>query len=93
MADPKEEAPQRAEFERFGEELTQSWLSSSGPSSEAKQQSAFGWLSDQTIDREREAQTYSYTRKTFFIAVAAVIIGIAGIMATIVVIWLNLGHL
>lgn len=91
MADPKEEAPGGAEFEQFGEQLSKSWLSSSESFPEAEPQLSF--LADHTIDRERETRTYSYTRKTIFVAVAAAVVGIVGIVATIVAIRLTLGHL
>jgi hypothetical protein len=90
MADPREEAAWRAEFERFGEDRTRSELNLFP---EAKKQFAFRWLGDQAIDhRVHEKQTYKYVRWTFFAAVAAVIVGIVGIVVTIAGIWMTLRH-
>jgi hypothetical protein len=90
VVDAQYEAECRDEFERIGEEQTQYTLRS-GVFPEQKRQVAFRWLGEQARARAvREQRTYQYTRWTFFYArwtffaaVAAVIVGIIGIVATL----------
>jgi hypothetical protein len=79
----KEEEEWRAEFERFGEEQVRSSVAS-GLFHEQKRQFAFRWLGDEALARRaREKKTYEYVRWTLVAAVAAVIVGIFGIVATL----------
>jgi hypothetical protein len=90
MADTQDELVWRAEFERFGEEQVRSSLSS-GLFPEAKRQFAFRWLGDEALaSRHREQQIYSYVRRTYLAAVAAVIVGIVGIVITAAGIWITM---
>jgi hypothetical protein len=78
-----EEAEWRAEFERFGEEQVRASLHS-GFFPEPKRQFAFQWLGDEAIARKmREQKTYGYVRWTLVAAVAAVFVGILGIVVTL----------
>jgi hypothetical protein len=87
MADEQETA-WRAEFERFGEDQTRMSLER-GLFSEPKRQLAFRWLGDQAIERHaRDKQTFVYVRRTYVAAVAAVLVGIIGILVTIGGIWI-----
>jgi hypothetical protein len=89
VANPRDEAEWRAEFERYGEDQTREALSL-GQFPETKRQLAFRWLGDQAIARRvREEQTYKYARWTFFVAVAAVVVGIVGIVVTIASVWVT----
>jgi hypothetical protein len=78
----------RAEFERLGEFLVYENVKQGAIyNDEAKRQAAFRWLSEQAIERrEREAQTfkrdtktYEYVRKTYYAAIAAVVVGVIGV--------------
>ena len=52
--------------------------------SEPKRVVSLYWLREKECARElREQETYSYTRRTFWAAVVAVIVGIIGIVATL----------
>jgi hypothetical protein len=83
MAD-YQEADWRREFERFGEDQTRSALEN-GLFPEAKRQFAFRWLGDQAIERrEREKQTLWYVRWTFVAALAAVLVGVVGIVVSLI---------
>jgi hypothetical protein len=80
-----EEAKWRAEFERFGEEQVRSTLDR-GQFHEPKAQFARRWLGDEALARrDREKKTYQYVRWTFVAALAAVFVGILGIVATLIV--------
>jgi hypothetical protein len=51
---------------------------------EAKRQAAFRWLDETASTRRiREEQTYEYSRWTFFAAIAAVIVGVIGVVVTL----------
>jgi hypothetical protein len=77
-----------AEFENIGEAALRSGLYLGGGvgvgiSDEPKRQFAFRWLRQKEKDRERrELSTQWYGKLTFWAAVAAVVIGIVGIVVT-----------
>jgi hypothetical protein len=78
----EQEVEWRAEFERFGEEQVRSTLYL-GQFPESKAQFARRWLGDEALARRmREQKTYRYVRRTFFAALAAVIVGMVGIAVT-----------
>jgi hypothetical protein len=78
-----------AEFEKIGEVEIRNDLNfrsgiNVGINSEAKRQYAFRWLREKEREREnRERSTHRYVQWTFWAAVAAVAIGIAGILVTL----------
>jgi hypothetical protein len=78
-----EEAEWRAEFELFGEEQVRSSLHS-GLFPEPKRQFAFRWLGDEAITRRLpEQKAYGYARWTLAAAVAAVFVGVLGIVVAL----------
>ena len=79
------EAEWRAEFERLGELLVYDNVKQGAIyNDEAKRQAAFRWLSDEARKRRaRETQSLHIARWTLFAAVAAVIVGIIGIVVTL----------
>jgi hypothetical protein len=83
MTDTPDEAAWRAEFERIGEQqVTQ--LVYYTPVPEPKRQFGFKWLGEEAQARRgREEQTYRYVQWTFFAALAAVIVGIVGVIVTL----------
>jgi hypothetical protein len=80
-----DETKWRAEFTALGEtQLRDSMNRGSLPFSERKRQFAFCWLREQDESRRlREAKIYRYTQRTFWAAVAAVIVGILGVLITL----------
>lgn len=85
MADAKNEAEWHAEFERLGElQVYDNVKQGAIYNNEAKRQAAFRWLGEVAAARRaREARSYSYVRWTFYAAVAAVIVGVIGIIVTL----------
>jgi hypothetical protein len=83
MPKTTEEAIWRAEFERLGEEST--WDSvRAGYFQEPKRQFAYGWLANRAREREkRETLTIRYLRLTLLAVVVGVIVGIVGILVTL----------
>ena len=73
----------RAEFERLGEEST--WNSVRfGYFHEPKRQFAYRWLANRALERQRrETLTILYLRLILLAAVVGVIIGIVGVLATL----------
>ena len=83
MADTKEEAEWRAEFERFGEESTRESFRA-GHFHEPKRQFALRWLGDRAMERDqREAQTFLYVRLTLVAAIVGVAVGVIGVLVTL----------
>ena len=75
-----EEATWRAEFEESGEDDVRRWLNMMP---EPKRQFAFRWLRAEAKKRTlREQQTYRYVQWTFWAALAAVVVGIGGVLVT-----------
>jgi hypothetical protein len=85
MVNTSHEAEWRAEFECLGEEQVYDNVKQGAIyNDEAKRQAAFRWLGEVARARRvREVQTYNYARWTFFAAVAAVIVGIIGMITTL----------
>jgi hypothetical protein len=91
MVDTQDEAAWRAEFERTGEVLVRDALNRGMYSHEPKRQAVFRWLSEEERARKlREQGTYRFAKWTFFAAVAAVFVGILGIVVTIAGIWMTM---
>jgi hypothetical protein len=80
-----EEVKWRDEFERTGAaEVRQNLSNGAIYNSEPKRSFAFKWLREKESAAElREQEIYRYTRQTFRAAVAAVIVGIIAIVATL----------
>ncbi len=85
MADSSNETLWREEFERLGEmQVYDNVKQGAIYNDEAKRQAAFRWLGEVAREqRAREVRTYEYARWTFLAAVAAVIVGIVGILVTL----------
>jgi len=85
MADNDIKAEWRAEFERLGELLVYDNVKQGAIyNDEAKRQAALRWLGETAGTRRvREAQTYQYSRWTFFAAIAAVVVGLLGVAVTV----------
>jgi hypothetical protein len=82
VSDSTEEAQWRAEFELRGEWQIRDRYENITP--EPKRQFAIRWLRDQERARiKRDQQTFNYVRWTFWAAVGAVIIGIIGVVVTV----------
>ncbi len=83
MAD--DEVKWRDEFAKAGAAQVRQNLSNAAIyNTEPKRIFALRWLRENECARElREQETYRYTRRTFWAAVAAVIVGIIGIVATL----------
>jgi hypothetical protein len=83
MTDTPDEAKWRAEFERYGEENIRD-SSRAGYFQEPKRQFAYRWLGDRAMERERrETLTFRYLRLTLLAAVVGVIVGIVGVIVTL----------
>jgi hypothetical protein len=80
-----EETKWREEFAAVGEtQLRHGMNTGSMPFPGPKRQFAFRWLSEQDQSRRlREQKIYRYTQHTFWAAVAAVIVGIFGVLVTL----------
>ena len=85
MPDTDDEAKWRAEFEKVGEtQLRDGMNSRSMPFPEAKRQFAFRWLREQENAKAlREQRSYRYLQWTFWAAVGAVVVGIIGVLVTL----------
>ena len=85
MADTDEQAKWRVEFQEGGEsEVRQNLPDGAIYNSPPKRDFARQWLREQECAHElRDQQIQSYTRHTFWAAVAAVIVGIIAIVATL----------
>jgi hypothetical protein len=89
----QQEEKWKAEFEATGETAIRNDRSgvNVGISDEPKRQYAFRWLREKERDRERfeldraqrESSAHWYAKWTFWAAVAAVLIGIVGVIVTI----------
>ena len=79
-----EQAKWRIEFEEAGEsDVRQNFLNGAIYNSPPKRDFARQWLREQERARElREQQIFSYSRRTYWAAIAAVIVGGIGIVAT-----------
>jgi hypothetical protein len=80
-----DEVKWRDEFAKAGATQVRQNLSNAAIyNTEPKRIFARQWLRENECARElREQEIYSYTRRTFWAAVAAVIVGIVGIVATL----------
>jgi hypothetical protein len=83
MSKTTDEATWRAEFEKLGEESTRDSVRT-GCFQEPKRQFAYRWLADRALQRERrEALTIRYLRLILLAAVFGIIVGIIGLLATL----------
>jgi hypothetical protein len=84
MPDDTNEIRWREEFERLGEmQVYDNVKQGAIYNDEAKRQAAFRWLGEVAATRRaRELRSYNYVRWTFYAAVAAVIVGVVGIVVT-----------
>jgi len=83
MANSENEEKWRKEFNAAGETETRYAMGSGLIIDESKRQFASRWLREQDKASElRERQMYRYVRLTFYAAVAAVIVGILGVVIT-----------
>jgi hypothetical protein len=83
MTNATDEATWRAEFERLGEESTWDPVRA-GYFQESKRQFAYRWLANRALERQqRETLTIRYLRLTLLAAVIGVIVGIVGVLATL----------
>jgi hypothetical protein len=82
---PDDETKWHAEFTTVGEtQLRDGMNRNSMPFPKQKRQFAFRWLREQDESRRlREDKIYRYTQRTFWAAVAAVIVGILGVLITL----------
>ena len=80
------EAEWRAEFERLGEVQVADTFNRGLINIEAKRQFAFRWLGERAQERtDRERQSFWYAKWTFYAAVAAVLVGVIGSIAGVLV--------
>jgi hypothetical protein len=81
----EQEVEWRKEFERLGEQVVYDNVKQGAIyNDERKRQAAFRWLGDKTSERTvREKSTLWYARWTFFAAIVGVIIGIVGVLVTL----------
>jgi hypothetical protein len=84
MSDTDEQAKWLVEFQEAGEnEVRQNLLNDAIYNSPPKRYFARQWLREQERAREvRDQQIHSYTRRTFWAAVAAVIVGVIAVVTT-----------
>ena len=82
---PRARAKWRAEFEAAGETQFRDGVARGTiPFPEPKRQFAFRWLREQeTAKALRELQLYRYAQWTFWAAVGAVLVGIIGVLVTV----------
>ena len=85
MFDTEDEAKWRGEFEAVGEtQLRDGVNRGSMPFPEAKRQFAFRWLREQENAKAlRERQLHWYAQWTFWAAVGAMLVGIIGVLVTV----------
>jgi hypothetical protein len=80
MADVEQEAKWRAEFEKFGYDAVHRGHQMFD---EPRRQFAFRWLREKEKSREDRAEAaHWYSKWTFVAAVAAVIVGVIGVIVT-----------
>jgi hypothetical protein len=86
MPDTDDEAKWRAEFERVGETRLRDGVTRGHmPFPEPKREFAFRWLLEKENAKTlREEELYGYAKWTFWAAVGAVLVGIIGILVTVV---------
>jgi nitrate reductase NapE component len=79
-----QEAEWHAEFERLGELLVYDNVKQGAIyNDEAKRQAAFRWLGEQAQARKRsETETLCTVKLTLWAAIAAVLVGILGVVVT-----------
>jgi hypothetical protein len=81
MADTEKETEWRAEFERFGHDAIHR---EHRMFDEPKRQFAFRWLREKEFeDEQRAVSAHWYSKWTFVAAVAAVIVGVVGVLVTV----------
>jgi hypothetical protein len=82
---PNSEDTWRLEFENVGEAQIRDALNRGNLSgNEPRRQFAFRWLAERQTKKEfREQKIYSYMQWTFWAAVAAVFVGIIGVIVTL----------
>jgi hypothetical protein len=82
MTDREQEAAWRAEFEAVGERAVHDTIYY-GNYPAPKRLLALHWLREKEVERERQEQkARTYVRWTFWAAVAAVVVGILGVLVT-----------
>jgi hypothetical protein len=80
----EDEARWRAEFDKIGVHEVQAHLARN-EYVPAQRVTAFWWLKDRQEQQDRrEEATYRYVRWTFYAALAAVIVGVVGVLVTLV---------
>jgi hypothetical protein len=74
------------EFKETGEtQVRQNLLNRAIYNNNAKYTFALEWLREQEATRElRERRIFSYAQRTFWAAVAAVVVGVIGVVATLI---------
>lgn len=84
MSDTDEQTKWRVEFQKAGEsEVRQNLSNGAIYNNPPKQDFARQWLREQERARElRDWQMHSYTRRTFWAAVVAVIVGVIAVVVT-----------
>jgi len=81
MADTDQEAKWRAEFKRVGRDAIHREF---GMFDEPRRQFAFRWLREKEFEDEQRADSaHWYSKWTFIAAVAAVIVGVFGVLVTV----------
>lgn len=85
MSDIEDEAKWRTEFETVGETQLRDGITRGAiPFPEPKRQFAFHWLREQENAKAlRERQLHRYAQWTFWAAVGAVLVGIVGVLVTV----------
>jgi hypothetical protein len=82
MSDTEDEAKWRAEFDQAGETEIRDGLKLINH--EPKRQFAFRWLREQSKARQlREEEMHWYAQRTFWAAIAAVVVGVIGVLVTL----------
>ena len=78
-----------AEFEKLGvDQVTE--LVRNGIIPESKRQAGFRWLGAQALkERARDNKTFEYVQHTYYAAVAAVVVGVIGIVITLIAAFLH----
>jgi hypothetical protein len=81
--DPEQIAQWRRDFEHAGEHEVEAHIAAREYVS-AQRLAAFQWLKDKRTAREqREASSHWFVKWTFWAAVAAVVVGIVGVVVTL----------
>jgi hypothetical protein len=81
--DKQKEAVWRVEFEALGEQLVLKNVKRGAIQNEVKRQAASRWLSEQAQLRDRREARVELAWLALFVAMAAVLIGIIGLLASL----------